>query len=751
MGYFVFWQFMPNIHEAGYIKALSEKGIRCIVVYQEPILPSREGLGIPFPDYGLAEVVNCPKGQEIPIEALKSSEADCHFLTGIRAFDLTLRAYEILRLTNARLFLISESRDRRGLKGIARYVDSRIFEQGIRSRLDGVLAMGDLGVSWFRRVGFSPQRVHRFSYAVNPCPEIQEEAGNCTSEIAQVAFAGQFVSRKNPEILLLALGTITELNYRCHLFGSGELEKKLQAMALGLSGEVIFHGAVRNEVLRRALHKIDILVLPSRWDGWGAITNEALAAGCKCIVSDACGSSIMVGAENGAIFHAGNVDELQRELRRLIQEGPLTREKRAQIAIGGEPFSGKSVAENLLAIVEKTPGRVSSSHNMGIVYHHFPHYRQGVIDELVRRYKGEIRLVSGGNHQFDGIPAIHPPREVKWTEITNYWLGPILLQPWVVWYALTTTDFVIVFLANPNHLTTWLAASIARLRNRRVVFWGHGFLSLKHTWRDSLRDIFFSIPNAFFSYGYRSKEIALRRGFNPIDWYVGFNSLAYSRQLPFRDVRIRESIGNRNQPVKSKSLKILCLSRLTPACDYEILIRAVALAQQDECFTAELVFIGDGPSRSKLEDQASRARLKATFLGEVYDEDQLSKAIYLSDVVVSPGKIGLTAIHSLMYGTPVISHGTLDGQMPEVEAIVDGWTGLLFEKGNVASLAEKLQSFFARFPDREATRNRCFAIVDSIYNPSNQVAVLEKAITGEPADQLNKMDNLKLVFSESRN
>ena len=44
------------------------------------------------------------------------------------------------------------------------------------------------------------------------------------------------------------------------------------------------------------------------------------------------------------------------------------------------------------------------------------------------------------------------------------------------------------------------------------------------------------------------------------------------------------------------------------------------------------------------------------------------------DITVSPDKVGLTAIHSMAYGRPVITHDNMDRQGPEVEAVIPGRT-----------------------------------------------------------------------------
>ena len=54
---------------------------------------------------------------------------------------------------------------------------------------------------------------------------------------------------------------------------------------------------------------------------------------------------------------------------------------------------------------------------------------------------------------------------------------------------------------------------------------------------------------------------------------------------------------------------------------------------------------------------------------------KLLKNLYFILHFVSPGNVGLTAIHSLSYGTPVLTHNNFNNQMPEVESIQPGFNG----------------------------------------------------------------------------
>jgi len=105
-----------------------------------------------------------------------------------------------------------------------------------------------------------------------------------------------------------------------------------------------------------------------------------------------------------------------------------------------------------------------------------------------------------------------------------------------------------------------------------------------------------------------------------------------------------------------------------------------------------------------------------------------------ANVTVSPGQVGLTAIHSLAYGTPVITHNDPNDQGPEWEAIVPGQNGNLFKRGDIDDLARTIRQWCSHpWPD-EGIRKQCVAIVEQFYNSDFQRRVLTHAVAGVPAD-----------------
>lgn len=91
--------------------------------------------------------------------------------------------------------------------------------------------------------------------------------------------------------------------------------------------------------------------------------------------------------------------------------------------------------------------------------------------------------------------------------------------------------------------------------------------------------------------------------------------------------------------------------------------------------------------------------------------------------------MGLTAIHSLSYGTPVITHSNYERQIPEFEIIKLGKNGLFFEENDVNSMSDTIKKWLETHPVKnEKLIEECYKIIDEKYNPYYQISVLKKKL-----------------------
>lgn len=388
------------------------------------------------------------------------------------------------------------------------------------------------------------------------------------------------------------------------------------------------------------------------------------------------------------------------------------------------------------------PATLSAHHHVAIIYLFFPHYRKAVFDELI---SSDVKFTLFGEsvEKYEGIPAMPIGQEVDFRSTRAFFLKKYVFQ-WSAIKASLSGEFdTLVFVANPNFISTWIAAIVGRFLGKRIIFWGHGFTSPRKNIRNFIRKFFFSLAHAHYLYGYRAKVIAKNFGFKAENLYVGFNSLDYNSQIQHRDRLQALNISNSSPNI----INLVGISRLTPLCQYDLLIEAVNIVQRKGYAEISLTIIGNGPSSTELQNLAKKLKVNAEFLGELYDEALISEYIYKADAVVSPGKVGLTAMHSLMFGTPIITHSNLERQMPEVEAVIEGISGFLFEYGNVRDLARCLIAVSKWKEDRSKTREKCFKIIDEIYNPRNQRNIMLDAIRAIPAKE---GDDLTVILSERK-
>ena len=379
--------------------------------------------------------------------------------------------------------------------------------------------------------------------------------------------------------------------------------------------------------------------------------------------------------------------------------------------------------------------RHSTTPRVAVIYHFFAHYRSAIMRELLDCKDIEYFLVGDRSDPDNSIEPWQPPEDrllfAPCTKITS----SLLWQKGLVRLALRHDIDVMIFLGNANFLSTWVAALLARLKGKRVLFWTHGWMRKEQGFKGTIRNLFYRLAHGLLLYGPRARLIGVQNGFHGDGLYVVYNSLDLQTQskirahvTPDRLRHIRERcFPNSNAPI------LICTGRLTKPKGLAILLEAMSLLQE-QGFRTCLLLVGEGPERESLIQMANDLRLTVHFYGACYNEELLAELIMSANITVSPGQVGLTAMHSLAYGTPVITHDDPANQMPEWEAILPGKTGDFFRCGDVQDLAETIRKWCLHpWPD-EDVRSQCMAIIEHRYNPNFQRHVINRAVAGLVAE-----------------
>lgn len=363
-----------------------------------------------------------------------------------------------------------------------------------------------------------------------------------------------------------------------------------------------------------------------------------------------------------------------------------------------------------------------------MLYNFAPKYREAIFRAIDNRWDTDWYF--GSN--FTDIKGLDYEILSNYTELPNvslfshwYWQKGAVSLAW-------NKDYETYFLlGDPHCLSNWILAAYIRLfygKKKHLYYWTHGWYGKEKRLTRIVKKFYFKMADGIFLYGEYARGLMTKMGFDASKLFVIHNSLDYDKQKAIRGTIAENGIyknhfGNDNPT-------LIFIGRLTKVKKLEMLIEAVAKLNESDR-PVNVILVGDGTEFEKLQFLSKKLAVESQcwFYGACYDENKNAELIYNADLCVAPGNVGLTAMHSMAFGTPVISHDDFRWQMPEFEAIKPRLTGNFFKKDDLNSLVMAIENWISNHPDREAVRKSCYNEIDNYWTPEYQMSILEKYLT----------------------
>lgn len=322
--HYVFYQNILSMHQSAFLRELAEhQGSDVTLVVADKAERGRAKQGWRQPDFGKCRIVLSP--DEHSLREVLSLRDAVHVFTGMCAFPMVKRAFKMsCSIPGIRRMVYSEPWRADGWRGKLRWLYYRWQAWKYTSKVEAFLLTGKLGVDSYVQAGFPREKCYEWGYFterpnMTSIPELP-----CEHSVPRLIFIGTWDVRKNILAMIYALKNIS-LPFECLLLGDGFLRPRVEA-EVDDDSRFRLVGNVPNTQIGGWLSACDVLVLPSVFDGWGAVVNEALMCGTRALVSDRCGAaSLIVSPQQGAVF------ELSR----------ITEALSTQLSIGCQPISAR--------------------------------------------------------------------------------------------------------------------------------------------------------------------------------------------------------------------------------------------------------------------------------------------------------------------------------------------------------------------------------------------------------------------------
>ena len=287
----IFWEDIVSPHQSSFIRELSEIYSVTLVVQQQ-MYQERIKQGWTVPDLGKCKIIISPTDEYLK-NLLFQNRGAIHVFDGITSIPLVKKAFKLALKLNVRIGFISEPYDWQGLRGFLRFLRSKYLKVK-HNNVDFILAIGDRGRWWYERCGYPSEKIYDWAYFVE---EPKDRLSHTSSNSKTIIFVGLLCESKGVKTLIEVFIKLNLPGVKLKIIGNGVL-KNWVVDEVESNPKIDFLGSLSNENVKLELSKSDLLVLPSKQkDGWGAVVNEALMMGTPCVVSDYCGSSVLLNVD----------------------------------------------------------------------------------------------------------------------------------------------------------------------------------------------------------------------------------------------------------------------------------------------------------------------------------------------------------------------------------------------------------------------------------------------------------------------
>lgn len=194
-------------------------------------------------------------------------------------------------------------------------------------------------------IGISKRKLVTIYNGINPYDNNVEHPTNEGNEL-NLLFVGRLEKQKGFDLLIAAFNRLSNKDgYNLVVVGEGS-----EKPTTDNKKKVIYKGWLRGESLSLEYYKADVIIVPSRWEGFAMVPLEAMKHKIPIIASDS--TSLPEAVENnvnGLLFESENVDQLVDILSNVTKE-ELAEMGKAGYTIFKDKFSSEKMADTIFKL-----------------------------------------------------------------------------------------------------------------------------------------------------------------------------------------------------------------------------------------------------------------------------------------------------------------------------------------------------------------------------------------------------------------
>lgn len=344
-----------------------------------------------------------------------------------------------------------------------------------------------------------------------------------------------------------------------------------------------------------------------------------------------------------------------------------------------------------------------------------PEYRAPFFNALGAACTGGLEVFAGLPRTMEAIATVNQLTDARFVRARNMHLFSgktyFCIQQGFIHWLDNFKPQVLIVEANPRYLSTPAAIQWMHRRHLPVIGWGLGAPRAGRV-ETRLRKQFLNSLDALVAYSQAGAQQYIAAGFAPERVFVASNAVSPRPQNP---APVRPSEFHGGKP------SLLFVGRLQERKRLELLLQACS--NLPSSMHPELVIVGDGPDRARLEALARDVYPAAQFTGAKHGAE-LDPLFAAADLFVLPGTGGLAVQQAMAHALPVMV-GEADGTQAELVRPENGW---LLDSVTLESLTTHLTYALSNATRLRQMGTESFRIVSEEVNLESMVDAFVHAI-----------------------
>lgn len=356
----VFWFNIPPKVEKGAFNYLSQKWENKVYyVINNDLASYRKKNGWDDNDFGNAIVIKLWEKQdkENEIKRICQEHADAiHILNGFTN-EIQLYARKYLFELKAKIGAYTERPNYNDnniellIRNVFFHFRYRYLAYLYKKHIDFVLPLGKKGVEAFAKYGWEKEKLYPFMYNPN-IPVALSPSYRPSIRPVRFVYVGRFYYKtKGVDTLMKACDKLSG-EWSIDFVGGYGAQREKVLKWIQATPQARFIGNWDAKDVVEKLNQYDLVVVPSKFDGWNLLINESIYASVGVIVSDeATSDEVIKESQSGTIFKAKSSDSLAEVMQSVIDNPSIINEWKNKAHMFQNQISSPVVGEYLINIL----------------------------------------------------------------------------------------------------------------------------------------------------------------------------------------------------------------------------------------------------------------------------------------------------------------------------------------------------------------------------------------------------------------